>query len=1130
MKHLGILLVSLLFMFKIATADTFVVTSNADSGPGTLREAIQLAALNGIINHDIIHFNLSGSTEAERTIILLTELPNITSNITIDGTSQPGTPLGISSAKVILYLNHYIPETFRLLILENVNDINVYGLCFKRFEYDHGSAIGIYMSNCERVHIGSPGKGNLFYRMIGSISDLDDKLIKGSVKDITIQSNIFGLDTDGSKFAGGHISIGDSENIVVGGENATEGNIFVGADVTLVQSPNLERSFFANIQNNFFNLARDGSQYYDADGGVRLIGNNDDNNSMVKTIVSNNIFSGDGGVSLGLVKHKALVQGNKIGTDITGRICLGEGSISYGTSSNVVIGGYAEEEENIITGYISGLPRGGHIIKNSIAGKIVTNSAGPIDPFIKITYYDNGIIRGTSNPNAKIQLYINNCYERCLFKKYLSTTFANAEGEWTYAYTINESIVATATTTDSSTSEFSEPKYNIQNFITELTIIDPTCGRSNGSIIGIKVLEGTHFGWYNDNTDQLISSDTNLVNVPEGAYSIRISNGPLCPVIHQFSLYNRDLPSSLDINIGDASCGKNDGNLTGYDLGWASKWFSSFSDSLGTVTFIDGLFAGEYFLKLWSQSDTSCNKIYGPFVIKNNSGPTLNFNDAIISPVICNNSVGSIVGISAAGVAGDAHIVWKDSLNNIVGTGFDLTNQPAGKYSLEFKDEGGCDTIISPYFIIPSTGNISIDTTGKNIVAAGCAIPNGSINNISVSGATSLQWKNIDDNTIVGDQMNVSSLKAGEYQLFATNQYNCSASSPPITVPPGEFADISPMKPSITNAACDQNNGTIRIEGFTNENALSIYHWINSSTNDNLGSQLTIEQLGAGNYKLMATDTNGCVKQIFSADINLGAKPQIDKSRAGILDDKCNLNEAAIKGFQIIGLINSPEYLWKDENDNIVSTSLDVSGIGEGTYQLTVKDGAFCIVMSDPITITNDNSTPLPSYTDLIIPRNTSTTLLVNNYLAGKYLSYSDPLGNQLIEENSTGIFNTSVLDEDKSFYIRHINAACSSEIKKVNVTVVDKSEFAVPTAFTPNGDNLNDILHVNVIGHIELFSFKIFNRWGKLVFQTNDITKGWDGRLGADSQPAGMFVWTAEGKDLMGNTIRSNGSFALIR
>src|SRR5882757_9958717 len=77
----------------------FVVTSNADSGPGTLREALTLAAANGTVALDHINFNLPGNTQTERTITINTQLPDVTANVIIDGSTQPGTAFGVSGAK-----------------------------------------------------------------------------------------------------------------------------------------------------------------------------------------------------------------------------------------------------------------------------------------------------------------------------------------------------------------------------------------------------------------------------------------------------------------------------------------------------------------------------------------------------------------------------------------------------------------------------------------------------------------------------------------------------------------------------------------------------------------------------------------------------------------------------------------------------------------------------------------------------------------------------------------------------------------------------------------------------------------------------------------------------------------------
>ncbi|HVZ24848.1 MAG TPA: PKD domain-containing protein [Sediminibacterium sp.] len=87
-----------------------------------------------------------------------------------------------------------------------------------------------------------------------------------------------------------------------------------------------------------------------------------------------------------------------------------------------------------------------------------------------------------------------------------------------------------------------------------------------------------------------------------------------------------------------------------------------------------------------------------------------------------------------------------------------------------------------------------------------------------------------------------------------------------------------------------------------------------------------------------------------------------------------------------------------------------------------------------------------------------------------------------------------------------------------------------VPSAFTPNGDGKNDLLRPLGVGIAELHYFRVFNRWGQLVFTGNDFQKGWDGTLNGVRQPAGTYVFVTEGKDYQGKLILRKGTVVLIR
>lgn len=78
------------------------------------------------------------------------------------------------------------------------------------------------------------------------------------------------------------------------------------------------------------------------------------------------------------------------------------------------------------------------------------------------------------------------------------------------------------------------------------------------------------------------------------------------------------------------------------------------------------------------------------------------------------------------------------------------------------------------------------------------------------------------------------------------------------------------------------------------------------------------------------------------------------------------------------------------------------------------------------------------------------------------------------------------------------------------NYVVYVKNGLLVPTAFTPNGDGVNDFFRI-LNTNIKLLNFTIYNRWGEMVFSTADITEGWDGVYKDVPQAMSTFVWTCE-------------------
>jgi len=121
------------------------------------------------------------------------------------------------------------------------------------------------------------------------------------------------------------------------------------------------------------------------------------------------------------------------------------------------------------------------------------------------------------------------------------------------------------------------------------------------------------------------------------------------------------------------------------------------------------------------------------------------------------------------------------------------------------------------------------------------------------------------------------------------------------------------------------------------------------------------------------------------------------------------------------------------------------------------------------------------------------------------------------------------VLSDDQLFVVKITNMIGCSENDSVFVKVFPGPGYNSPNAFTPNGDGVNDIFRVIPAGIDNTIWFKIFNRFGDLVFQSSRWLRGWDGTKNGVKQPPGTYVWMVKGFDVNGKVIQSKGTVILL-
>jgi gliding motility-associated-like protein len=138
--------------------------------------------------------------------------------------------------------------------------------------------------------------------------------------------------------------------------------------------------------------------------------------------------------------------------------------------------------------------------------------------------------------------------------------------------------------------------------------------------------------------------------------------------------------------------------------------------------------------------------------------------------------------------------------------------------------------------------------------------------------------------------------------------------------------------------------------------------------------------------------------------------------------------------------------------------------------------------------------------------------------------SPAGPLNNPFIADPLATLYN------DTYFHVLVTDAIGCTDDDDVFVKVYEGPAYYLPNAFTPNGDGLNDIFRPTPVGIRSTDYFRVFNRYGALMFETRQWMQGWDGTLKGKPAEAGTYVWMIKGIDKNGAVVEMKGTVILVR
>lgn len=923
-------LIAILTILNIpsAKAEVFTVTSKADAGVGSLREALTKAAINGFVQKDSILFNLPGNTYQDMTIEILSKLPEMTSNLVIDGTSQPGAGFGSGFAKVRLEVTNMPqlndPNNYHYILEANkAEDISIFGMVFYFSKWTifttNERCSGLKFFECKKVQIGAAGKGNIFKGMTIAIAahsssptfNYDPKteglIIQGNMVGYTENGDLAYVTLDYFNYAEYFVSCSNTANILIGGDKLEDGNI-VNASKLEIHDINIIDSGLIKISNNSFSVSSRRNPGLDSSQGSTHI---KIQNQHQPVFIEKNIINGL--VELNKIYKPFHIKGNIILNGFDSRSIFASRTLIAISqcSEGGLIGGDGPDDPNELTSYyfstvdkpVSG-SAGNAIVTQDIYGQnisILKNkihcvnasdggiaafwgssiSLDPLPPsFVRILDQTPTLVTGKATPNSRIDIYYDDDCTACEGEIHLGTTTSAADSSWQFSGNFIKTVLATATNSKGATSEFTQPRFGNN----EVKITHTRCNSNIGSIKGIKLYGNwDEVLWFKyefnsqDGTVKMIPFATTLdiENLSEGIYYLRVRYRNTCMApMGEFRIYNY-----------------------------------------------------EYYI---------------------------NDNAAIIKQPACKQASGAISQVyvgSGNGYYTDAIKYWEDDQgkrykDEELSMAFaSISKLKPGKYRLILQDTVGLCSDTSRWFTLVDQPGASINEGNVSVKNASCNLPNGAITGMQVNNSSNNQiffWLDSVQN-IIGNQIDLTGVALGKYRMAYWDDGGCDTLYSNWYVVGASGAILVDASKVITAASqCIRPTGSIK--GIV-ANGNFLYQWLDV-TGNSVSQTLDPGLLFPGKYMLRISSAQGCDSMLGPFEVStVPTFDYIPKLEFAFTPSTCGENNGSVTILNHPAL-NGYSYRWVANSNGsgpVLSSNFTLSNMTVGsTYYFYLKDSKGC--------------------------------------------------------------------------------------------------------------------------------------------------------------------------------------------
>ncbi|MCB9361344.1 MAG: gliding motility-associated C-terminal domain-containing protein [Flavobacteriales bacterium] len=570
------------------------------------------------------------------------------------------------------------------------------------------------------------------------------------------------------------------------------------------------------------------------------------------------------------------------------------------------------------------------------------------------------------------------------------------------------------------------------------------------------------YTWDNGETTPTIS------NLCAGTYTVTITDNNGCTNTASVTLTEPN-PIVANESLVLPSCNQCNGSITLAPSGGIGPYSFNWSNGQSTNP-ITNLCAGAYTVTI-TDNATGCS-VVTPIALSNSNAPDAN---VTATPISCNSVCDGELTSTPTGGTAPYNYLW----NPTGQTTPTATGLCVGVYTLEVTDDVGCigvsiDTLVEPQ---PFDANIVSDNISCNGLCDGWAAVN------PIGGTTPYQtavWT--PGNTAIDS---ITNLCAGTYFVSVADANGCNATDSVVITEPTAITISSTSVDVTCSSNCDGSANVISTGGV----GPYTYSWMP-------GGQTTANpsDLCLGLNTVTVTDQNGCTMDEI---ITTAATDTIDAQTEADFN-ACMGTPFYLNGIATGNVTNVEWFVLPGMVSIGTTDTVTINPTATGTTQYVFEASGACNDF-DTIAVTIEDLPIIDAGLDVTIVEETSTVLNATGGITYVWTPSTGLNDSTISNPTATPLVTTT-------YYVTGTNASGCMATDSVTVTVIPTIQF--PDGITPNGDGKNDTWVIDYIQEYPDAVVEIYNRWGELLFHSDDYQNDWDGTYNGENLPVGTYYY----------------------